>query len=54
MNVTRDLQEALEDQSMSASLGGCSDPENNVFNNVGEIEYGIDEFDGFKNRRKKI
>ena len=31
MNLTRDLQEALQDQSMSARLGKCSDPENFLY-----------------------
>ena len=39
MNVTRDLQEALQDQSMSANLGGCSDPENFVSEHIEEIKY---------------
>ena len=54
MNVTRDLQEALQNQSMSANLGGFSDPENVVSDHVEEIEYEIDEYDVFKNRIKKL
>ena len=51
VNVTRDLQEALQNQSMSADLGECSDPENFVSEHVAEIEY---EFDGFVGFEKKI
>ena len=54
MNVTRDLQEGLQDQSMSADLGECSDPENFTSDHVEQIEYEIDEFDDFKNRIKKF
>ena len=54
MNVTRDLQETLQDQSMSASLGGCSDPENFISEHVEKIEYEIVELDGFKNRITKF
>ena len=54
INVTRDLQEVLQDQSMSANLGGCSDPENFVSDHVEEIGYEIDEFDSFKNRIKNL
>ena len=39
---------------MPADLGGCSDPKNFVSDHGEEIEYEIDEFDGFKNRIKKI
>ena len=34
MNVTRDLQEILLDQSMSANLSECSDPQNFVSDHV--------------------
>ena len=54
INVTRDLQEVLQDQSMSVNLGGCSDPENFVSDHVEEIGYEIDEFDSFKNRIKNL
>ena len=54
MNVTRDLQEGLQDQSMSANLDGCSDPANFVSDHVEEIGYEIDEFDSFKNRIKNL
>ena len=54
MNITRNLKEALQNQSMSANLGGCSDPENFVSDHVEEIEYEIDEYNGFKNRIKKL
>ena len=53
-NVTRDLQEASLDQSMSADLSECTDPGNFVSNHVEEIELEFDEFDGFRNRIKKF
>ena len=50
VNVTRDLQEALQNQSMSADLGECSDPENFVSEHVAEIEYEFDRFVGFEKK----
>ena len=54
MNVTRDLQEALLDQSMSTNLGECSDPENFVSDDVEEIEYDFDTFDNFEKKDQEI
>ena len=54
MNVTRDLHEALQDQSMSADLGECTDSENFVSYHVEEIEPEFYEFNGFKNKTKKF
>ena len=39
MNVTRDLQEALCNHSMSAEMDGYSDPENFVPVCIDEVEY---------------
>ena len=47
INVSRDLQEALRDHSMSAEIGECSDPDNFVSDCVDEVEYEYDEFKGF-------
>ena len=47
INVSRDLQEALRDHSISAELGECSDPDNFVSDCVDEVEYEYDEFKGF-------
>ena len=47
MNVTRDLQEILLDQSMSANLSECSDPQNFFSDHVEEIEYDFDTFNNF-------
>ena len=54
MNVTRDLQEALLDQSMSSNLSECSDPENFASEHVEEIEYDFDTFDNFEKKIKKF
>ena len=54
MNITRDLQEALLDRSMSSNLGECSDPENFVSDHVEEIEYDINTFDNFEKKIKKL
>ena len=55
MNITRDLQEAVREDSIAEELGlVCSDPENYVSDYVEEIEYKFDEFEGFKNRIKKF
>ena len=54
INVTRDLQEALQDQSTSADLGECTDSENFVSYHVEEIKTEFYEFDGFKNRTKNF
>ena len=53
MNVTRDLQEALFDQSTSANLGECSDLENLVSDHAEEIEYDFDTFDNLKKKRSR-
>ena len=50
LNVTRDLQEAINDHSMYVD-DECSDPENFVPDCVEETEY---EFDNFKNFEKRI
>lgn len=49
MNVIRDLQEALLDQSMTTDLGECSDPETFVPDLMDEIE---NEYDNFETYRK--
>ena len=54
INVSRDLQEALRDHSMSAELGECSDPDNFVSDCVDEVEYEYDEFKGFQKRIEKF
>ena len=54
MNVTRDLQEALRDHSISAELGECSDPENFVPDCIDELKYEYDEFKGFQERIEKF
>ena len=54
MNVTRDLQEALRDQSMPTELGECFGPENFVPDCVDEVEYEYDEFKGFQKRIEKF
>ena len=41
VNVTRDLQEALQDQSMSADLGECSDPENLFLNMLQKLNMNL-------------
>ena len=48
INVTRDLQEALRDYSMSKNLRVCSDPENFVSDQLDGIEYNFDKFKGFE------
>ena len=53
-NVTRDLQKALQNQSMSADLGECSDPEKFVSDHVEQTQYEIDQFFGFEHRIKKF
>ena len=53
MNVTRNLQEALFDQSTSANLGECSDLENLVSDHVEKIEYDFDTFDNLKKKKIK-
>ena len=50
LNVTRDLQEAINDHLMYGD-NECSDPENFVPDCVEEIEY---EFDNFNNFEKRI
>ena len=54
MNVTRDLQEALRDHSMSTELGECFGPENFVPDCVDEVEYEYDEFKGFQKKIEKF
>ena len=49
-NVTRDLQETLQDQSMTEYLGECSTPKNVVPDCLDEMEYEYDNFDGFEKR----
>ena len=54
MNIPRDLQEAMQDDSMAQELDLISPgPENFVSDHVDEVEYKIDEFAGFEKRIKK-
>ena len=51
MNVTRDLREAVADQSMAQELDLVSeDPENFVSDFLDEVSYEFDEFFGFEKR----
>ena len=55
MNVTRDLREAITDQSMAQELDLVSeDPENFVSDFVYEVIYEFDEFFGFEKRIQKF
>ena len=54
INVTRDLQEALQDYSMSKDLRVCSDPENFVSDQLDGIEYNFDKFKGFQKNYRKL
>ena len=54
MNVTKDLQEALTEQTMSAGLVECSDPENFVPDYVDEAEWEYDEFKDYKSKLKNL
>ena len=55
INVTRELQEAINDDSMAQELDLTSDdPKNFVFNFVGEIEVEYDEFQGVEKRIQKF
>ena len=55
MNVTKDLQDALADDSMGDELDlVCSDPENFVPDCVEEIEREYNEFENFERRIKKF
>ena len=47
MNVTKDLQKASLDQSMTTDLGEYSDPENFVPDLMEKIKYEYDKFDSF-------
>lgn len=51
-NVTRDLQETLQDQSMTEYLGECSAPKNVVPDCLDEMEYEYDSFNGFEKRNE--
>ena len=53
LNVTRDLQEAINDHLMYGD-DGCSDPENFVPDCVEEIEYKFDKFNNFEKRIQKF
>ena len=51
MNVTRDLREAVTDQSMTQELDLVSEnPENFVSDFLDEVSYEFDEFFGFEKR----
>ena len=51
MNVTRDLREAVADQSMAQELDLVSEyPENFVSDFLDEVSYEFDEFFGFEKR----
>ena len=52
-NVTRDLQEAMQDKSMWQEFG-CSDPENFVPGCFDDVEYEFDTFDDFEKRIEKF
>ena len=55
MNVTRDLQEAMQDGFMAEELElVSSDPENFFSNYVDEIEYQYDESSEFEKRIRKF
>ena len=55
MNVTRDLQEAMQDQSTVQELDlVSSDPENFVSDYFDEIEQEFDEFAGLEKRIQKF
>ena len=54
MNVTKDLQEVLTEQTMSADLVECSDPENVVPDYVDEAQCEYDEFKDFKRKLKNL
>ena len=55
MNVTRDLQEAMQDQSTVQELDlVSSDPENFVSDYFDEIEHEFDEFAGLEKRIQKF
>lgn len=51
-NVTKDLQEMLQDQSMTEYLDECSTPKNVVPDCLDEMEYEYDNFDGFEKRNE--
>ena len=52
LNVTRDLQEAINDHSIYGD-NECSDPENFVLDDVEEIEYDFDNFKSFQKKFEK-
>ena len=52
LNVTRDLQEAINDHSIYGD-NECSDPENFVLDYVEEIEYDFDNFKSFQKKFEK-
>ena len=55
MNVTRDLREAVTDQSKTQELDlVLEDPENFVSDFVDEVNYEFDEFFGFEKRIQKF
>ena len=55
MNVTRDLREAVTDQSKTQELDlVLEDPENFVFDFVDEVNYEFDEIFGFEKRIQKF
>ena len=55
MNVTRGLQEAMQDQSMVQELDlVSSDPVNFVSDYVDEVEHDFDEFTGVEERIQKF
>ena len=55
MNITRDLREAVTDQSMARELDlVLEDPENFVSDFVDEVNYEFYEFLGFEERIQKF
>ena len=52
LNVTRDLQEAINDHSIYGD-NECSDPENFVLDYAEEIEYDFDNFKSFQKKFEK-
>ena len=52
LNVTRDLQEAINDHSIYRD-NECSDPENFVLDYVEEIEHDFDNFKSFQKKFEK-
>ena len=53
LNVTRDLQEAINDHSIYSD-NECSDPKNFVLDCVEEIEYDFDNFKSFQKKFEKF